>query len=72
MAYSRTSEKRLVPIAFASGLASVGLLYAARPEFIRYNRPYSADLEVIGKDMWRAIAAYRDEQAATTQIPTIN
>ena len=60
MDYKRTARSSTLAPAILGGLTSVGLLYPARLEPTRYVGSYAADLDVIGRDMWRAVKMYRD------------
>ncbi len=60
MKYERNQNKLTIVPAIFSGITSVGLLYPAMFTPIKYADGYGYDMEIIGRDMWRAAEHYRD------------
>ncbi len=72
MNYKRNRKKTTIVPAILSGITSVGLLYPAAFTPVRYVDGYGRDMEVIGQDMWRAVAHCKnDTQEESAELSTI-
>ena len=59
MKYKRNSKSVTIIPAILSGIACVGLLYPVTLTPIRYTEGYGPDMNMVGRDMWRAEENYR-------------
>ncbi len=70
MTYKRGSTSRSFSLAILDGISSVGLLYPEPCSAVRYPGSYGADMDMIGRDMWRAVERHEDGEVDETQEHT--